>query len=66
MLKLALVLASIARLTTGQTVQLPSHERLFVLQGGDTPNVNIHALAPSQAFGVDFAVVVGSTGRALA
>lgn len=64
--KLALVIASIARVASAQAVQLPSHERLFVLQGGDTPNVNIHALVPSQAFAVDFAVAGGDSGRELA
>lgn len=36
-----------------QVVQLPSHEPLFVLQGGDTPNVNILLATPSGALAPD-------------
>jgi len=49
-----------------QTVRLPSRQSLFVLQGGDTPNVNHHMAVAAQAFGVDFAVVGGTSGRELA
>src|SRR5579862_5138386 len=49
-----------------QSVGLPSHAPLFVLQGGDTPNVNYHMATPSQAYAVDFGVVGGPTGRELA
>ncbi len=49
-----------------QTVGLPSRQPLFVLQGGDTPNVNHHMTVASQAFGVDFGVVGGASGRELA
>lgn len=63
---LALIISTFARPTAAQVVQLPSHEPLFVLQGGDTQNVNMHMSVASQAFGVDFAVVGGVDGRALA
>ncbi|WP_353267938.1 M23 family metallopeptidase [Gemmatimonas sp.] len=49
-----------------QAVRLPSRQSLFVLQGGDTPNVNHHMTVAAQAFGVDFAVVGGTSGRELA
>jgi hypothetical protein len=49
-----------------QSVHLPSAEPLFVLQGGDTPNVNDHMTVASQAYAIDFAVVGGRSGRELA
>jgi hypothetical protein len=60
----ALLLASTAQ--AQGSIGLPSREPLFVLQGGDTPNVNYHMATPSQAFAVDFGVVGGPTGRELA
>ncbi|MCC7126925.1 MAG: M23 family metallopeptidase [Acidobacteria bacterium] len=49
-----------------QDLQLPFGGRWFVMQGGDTPNVNQHMTQPAQAFGVDFAKVGGASQRQLA
>lgn len=49
----------------GQSVHLPSSSPLFVLEGGDTPNVNHHMTVPSQAYAIDFGVVGGPRGREL-
>lgn len=60
------VATALTRCLAAQAAHLPSAFPLFVLQGGDTPNVNYHMAAPSQAFAVDFGVVGGPTGRELA
>ncbi len=49
-----------------QDLQLPFAGRWFVMQGGDTPNVNQHMTVPAQAFGLDFAKVGGTGQRQLA
>ena len=64
-LRILSLVRPLAPALTGQSVHLPSSERLFVLQGGDTPNVNHQMSVPSQAFAVDFGVV-GGNGRELA
>jgi hypothetical protein len=50
---------------SAQELQLPFNGRWFVMQGGDTPNVNQHMAIAAQAFGVDFAKVGGSGQRQL-
>ncbi|MGH8045764.1 MAG: M23 family metallopeptidase, partial [Chthoniobacterales bacterium] len=44
---------------------LPFEGRWFVMQGGDTLNVNHHMKEPSQRYGLDFAKVGGESLRAL-
>ena len=51
---------------SGQELQLPFHGRWFVMQGGDTPNVNHHMAVRSQAYGIDFAKADGPNQRQLA
>ena len=51
---------------SAQGLQLPFDGRWFVMQGGDTPNVNHHMTVTAQAFGVDFAKVGGPSQRQLA
>jgi len=51
---------------SAQQLRLPFAGRWFVMQGGDTLNVNIHMDSVAQAFGVDFAKVGGDTQRDLA
>lgn len=58
-----LVLASAAG---AQEYRLPFAGRWFVMQGGDTPNVNDHMGVPAQWFGLDFAKVGGPSQRELA
>jgi len=48
-----------------QEYHLPFTERWFVIQGGDTLNVNHHMSVPSQWYGVDFVKVGGPDQRAL-
>ncbi len=48
-----------------QDYRLPFDGRWFVMQGGDTPNVNHHMGVRAQWYGVDFAKVGGPSGRAL-
>jgi hypothetical protein len=50
----------------GQGLALPFAGRWFVMQGGDTPNVNHHMQLEAQWFALDFAKVGGPSGRALA
>jgi hypothetical protein len=50
----------------GQDLRLPFNGRWFVMQGGDTPNVNQHMASAAQAFGIDFAKVGGASQRQLA
>ncbi len=45
--------------------RLPFAGTWFVAQGGDTANVNHHMRVRSQAYGLDFAKVGGTAGRAL-
>ena len=51
---LLIVLASAAH---AQQLRLPFDGRWFVVQGGDTPNVNQHMTERAQWFGLDFAKV---------
>ena len=62
--------AAIAMLviTTGaysQEYRLPFDGRWFVMQGGDTLNVNAHMAATAQWYGIDFAKVGGPGQRSL-
>jgi hypothetical protein len=50
---------------TAQDYHLPFDGRWFVLQGGDTLNVNEHMRVSAQWYGVDFAKVDGPGKRAL-
>lgn len=50
---------------SAQDLQLPFEGRWFVMQGGDTLNVNQHMAVAAQAFGVDFAKVGGDGQRQL-
>ncbi len=49
-----------------ETFQLPFAGTWFVVQGGDTLNVNHHMQMRSQWYGIDFAKVGGLAGRSLA
>jgi hypothetical protein len=49
----------------GLLLRLPFRGRWFVMQGGDTENVNHHQRSASQRYGVDFTKVGGPAGRAL-
>jgi murein DD-endopeptidase MepM/ murein hydrolase activator NlpD len=67
MIALLIVIAcALTQPLSAQSARLPSASQLFVLQGGDTPNVNSHMAVQSQWFGVDFGVVGGRLGRELA
>jgi hypothetical protein len=46
-------------------LQLPFSGKWFVMQGGDTINVNQHMATGAQAFGIDFAKVGGAGDRQL-
>ncbi len=48
-----------------QNYRLPFNGRWFVMQGGDTPNVNQHMNVRAQWFGLDFAKVGGPSQREL-
>ena len=48
-----------------QDLRLPFNGRWFVMQGGDTLNVNQHMATQSQYFGIDFVKVGGPTQRQL-
>jgi len=48
-----------------QSLGLPFEGRWFVMQGGDTPNVNEHMRLGAQAYGIDFTRVGGPSGRQL-
>ena len=50
---------------SAQELQLPFNGRWFVMQGGDTPNVNQHMSVAAQAFGIDFVKVDGAGQRQL-
>jgi murein DD-endopeptidase MepM/ murein hydrolase activator NlpD len=63
-LVLALLLG-IGASASAQEYRLPFDGRWFVMQGGDTPNVNEHMRAPAQWFGIDFAKVSGPSQREL-
>ncbi|MCP5056194.1 MAG: M23 family metallopeptidase [bacterium] len=63
-LVLLLMLFSTAE-AVAQDLSLPFKGRWFVMQGGDTLNVNHHMAVPAQAYGIDFAKVGGPSGREL-
>lgn len=46
--------------------RLPFEGRWFVMQGGDTPNVNHHMKEPSQWFGIDLMKCGGLQNRSIA
>src|SRR4051812_40567253 len=48
------------------TLCLPFRDRWFVMQGGDTLNVNHHMAVEAQWYALDFAKVGGNSGRELA
>lgn len=48
-----------------EDLSLPFSGRWFVVQGGDTVNVNHHMTSPAQFYGIDFAKAGGPSGRAL-
>ena len=48
-----------------QEYRLPFEGRWFVMQGGDTPNVNHHMAVTAQWYGIDFTKVGGPSQRAL-
>jgi hypothetical protein len=48
------------------TLRLPFDGRWFVMQGGDTLNVNHHMATEPQWYAIDFAKLGGPTGRDLA
>ena len=60
-----IVLSTLAGASCGQDLQLPVEGRWFVVQGGDTINVNHHMAVRPQWYGVDLAKVAGKTGREL-
>jgi Peptidase family M23 len=59
------VLALGALAAQAQEFGLPFAGRWFVMQGGDTPNVNAHMAVRAQAFGLDFMKVGLPADRAL-
>ncbi|MCC7125190.1 MAG: M23 family metallopeptidase [Acidobacteria bacterium] len=63
--RVAFLLLAFAVPVSGQDLQLPFDGRWFVMQGGDTPNVNHHVTIAAQAFGIDFVRVGGVGGRQL-
>jgi hypothetical protein len=60
----ALLLGMVAS-ASAQEYSLPFEGRWFVMQGGDTPNVNQHMSVPAQWFGCNFAKVGGASEREL-
>ncbi len=62
----AALLLGIVSPASAQEFLLPFEGRWFVMQGGDTPNVNQHMGVPAQWFGLDLAKVGGSSQRELA
>jgi murein DD-endopeptidase MepM/ murein hydrolase activator NlpD len=62
----AVVLLGLAAPASAQEYRLPFDGRWFVLQGGDTLNVNRHMGVRAQWFGLDFAKVGGAGGKQLA
>ena len=62
---LAVLLILSATEVAAQDMRLPFDAGWFVMQGGDTPNVNQHLAVRAQAYGIDFAKVGGPSGREL-
>jgi murein DD-endopeptidase MepM/ murein hydrolase activator NlpD len=61
----AALLLGLASTAGAQELRLPFAGRWFVMQGGDTQNVNQHMSVEAQWFGVDFAKVGGASQREL-
>jgi len=61
----ALVFLGVAGFAPAQDYRLPFSGRWFVMQGGDTLNVNEHMRVTAQWYGVDFAKVGGPSLRAV-
>jgi hypothetical protein len=61
----ALVLIWLASCAYAQDYHLPFSGRWFVMQGGDTLNVNEHMRVAAQWYGLDFAKVAGPSQRSL-
>jgi murein DD-endopeptidase MepM/ murein hydrolase activator NlpD len=61
----ALVVFGVAGFAYAQEYHLPFSGRWFVMQGGDTLNVNEHMRATAQWYGADFAKVGGPNLRAV-
>jgi murein DD-endopeptidase MepM/ murein hydrolase activator NlpD len=62
---LSAILLLSAAVAGAETLSLPFEGRWFVVQGGDTPNVNHHMASHAQAYGADFAKVGGASDREL-
>jgi murein DD-endopeptidase MepM/ murein hydrolase activator NlpD len=62
---IAALLLSLSTQAGAQEYRLPFEGRWFVLQGGDTPNVNQHMSVRAQWFGLDFGKVGGPSKREL-
>lgn len=62
---LAILALAFSGLVHAQEYRLPFKGRWFVMQGGDTLNVNHHMSVPAQWYGVDFAKVGGPAMRSL-
>jgi hypothetical protein len=62
---MSLLLVVMATAAHAQEYRLPFEGRWFVMQGGDTPNVNQHMSLRAQWYGIDFARVGGPSGRQL-
>ena len=60
-----LFLLALATNAWSQDYRLPFSGRWFVMQGGDTLNVNAHMSVPAQWYGIDFAKVGGPSQRSL-
>jgi len=61
----AVALLVISTSACSQDYRLPFNGRWFVMQGGDTLNVNDHMAATAQWYGIDFAKVGGASQRSL-
>ena len=62
---LAAALLAASMNVLAQDFHLPFTGRWFVMQGGDTLNVNEHMRVPAQWYGIDFAKVGGASQRSL-
>ena len=60
-----ILLCSALSTAAAQDLRLPFKGRWFIVQGGDTPNVNQHMELRAQWFGIDFAKLGGPTKREL-
>lgn len=62
---IAAVIVALPSFAAAAVYRLPCKGTWFVMQGGDTLNVNHHMQVPSQWYGVDLLKVGGPSGRAL-